>query len=213
MRQYLSIIKYVKISKEKGEAGVDRKEILTVPNFLSIFRLLLIPVYVYIYLHADKPSDFFLAAGVLAISSLTDMLDGIIARKCNMISRLGKILDPIADKATQGVLMICLGLRYSNMWVLFTFFVIKEGFMAIMGIINLKKGRMLSGAKFSGKLCTTVLFICMILLIMFPKMPAHMVNTLIILSAFFMVFSFVSYIVAYARHSGDLVSIGKERGK
>lgn len=189
---------------------MNRKEILTVPNFMSIFRLLLIPVYVYIYMHADKTSDYIIAAAILAVSSVTDLFDGLIARKYNMISRLGKVLDPVADKATQGVLMICLGKRYPNMWSLFVFFMIKEGFMAVMGIINLRKGRMLNGAKFSGKLCTTVLFICMILLILFPKMSMHAVNSLIILSAFFMVFSFFSYIAEYAKHSDELVSIREE---
>jgi cardiolipin synthase len=200
-----------KSGKLKGGNAMNKKDILTIPNLLSVFRIFLIPVYVYIYLHADKPSDYWLAAGILAVSSLTDMLDGIIARKCNMISKTGKILDPIADKATQGILMICLALRYDNMWILFAFFVIKEGFMAVMGIINLKKGKMLNGAKFSGKVCTTVLFVCMILLILFPKMQSHAVNSLIIISAFFMVISLVSYFVAYFKRSNELVNIRKER--
>lgn len=190
---------------------MNKKEIFTIPNILSIFRLLLIPVYVYIYLNADENCDYWLAAGILAISSLTDMLDGIIARRFNMISRLGKILDPVADKATQGILMICLALRYKSMWILFVFFIVKEGFMAVMGIINLKKGKMLNGAKFSGKICTTVLFVCMILLILIPNMPSHAVNSLIIICAFFMLFSFASYIIAYFKHSNELVNIRKGR--
>ena len=78
-----------------------KKEICTIPNMLSIFRLVLIPVYIYIYLNATESYHYSIAAGILAISCLTDMIDGKIARKFNMISELGKVLDPLADKLTQ----------------------------------------------------------------------------------------------------------------
>ena len=89
-----------------------KKEILTIPNLLSLFRLVLIPVYVVIYLNAQELADYFLAAGILAVSCLTDMIDGKIARRFNMISNLGKILDPIADKTTQFTLLICLAIKH-----------------------------------------------------------------------------------------------------
>lgn len=190
---------------------MNKKEIFTIPNILSFFRLLLIPVYAYIYLHADTAFDYRLTGGLLIVSALTDMFDGLIARKFNMISKLGKIIDPIADKATQGVIMICLSIKYNDMRVLLTFFIIKEGFMAIMGIINLRKGKMLSGAKMSGKICTTVLFVSMILLILFPSMPLKCVNSLIIISGFFMIVSFMSYFTAYFKHSDELVNIGGDK--
>lgn len=75
-----------------------KKEIFTIPNLLSLFRLLLIPVYVTIYLNATTMEHYFLSAAILAVSCLTDMIDGKIARKFHMISNLGKILDPVADK-------------------------------------------------------------------------------------------------------------------
>lgn len=77
-----------------------KKDVFTIPNLLSLFRLVLIPVYVAIYLNAQELWEYFLAAAILAVSCLTDMIDGKIARHYNMISTLGKILDPIADKAT-----------------------------------------------------------------------------------------------------------------
>lgn len=175
----------------------SEEKILTIPNILSLFRLILIPVYVYIYLNATKASDYYIAAGILIVSTLTDAIDGIVARKFNMISKLGKILDPIADKATQGILMICLSLKYDKMSILFIFFVIKEGFMTIMGIINLKRGRMLKGAHFSGKVCTTVLFVSMILLVLVENMPETIVNSLIIISGIFMCISLFNYASLY----------------
>ena len=106
-----------------------KKEILTIPNILSLFRLLLIPVYVAIYQNAQEASDYYLAAGILTVSCLTDMIDGKIARHFNMISSVGKILDPIADKATQFTLIICLMVRYPILKYLVFLFVLKESLM------------------------------------------------------------------------------------
>ena len=75
-----------------------KKEIFTIPNILSLLRLLLIPLYVTIYLNATSAEHYYLSAGILAVSCLTDLIDGKIARHFNMISNVGKILDPIADK-------------------------------------------------------------------------------------------------------------------
>ena len=69
-----------------------KKDLFTIPNVLSLFRLLLIPVYVVLYLKAEKPEDYFLAAAILAVSCLTDLIDGKIARHFNMISNTGKII-------------------------------------------------------------------------------------------------------------------------
>ena len=57
-----------------------KKEILTIPNLLSFFRLILIPVYMVIYLKAQETKDYILAGSILAVSCLTDMVDGKIAR-------------------------------------------------------------------------------------------------------------------------------------
>lgn len=174
-----------------------KKEIWTVPNLLSLFRLLLIPVYILIYVNANNNADYYLAAGILAVSCLTDLIDGKVARHFNMISNLGKILDPLADKATQFALILCLAVKYSFIWHLIILFVIKESFQLIAGGINLRKGKMLKGALLSGKICTTVLFISLILMVMIPNMPSTIANIIIIVDMLFMVISFASYIFAY----------------
>ena len=174
-----------------------KNEIFTIPNILSLFRIILIPVYVCIYLKADTPGDYVLAACILALSALTDMFDGLIARRCHMVSRLGKMLDPFADKATQGVLMICLAIRHPEIWYMFGLFLVKEGFMLIAGLINLRRGRMLRGALIAGKVCTTVLFISLILMILFPAMPPKQIHILMGLCIAFMLVSFSMYLAAY----------------
>ena len=174
-----------------------KKEVFTIPNLLSLFRLALIPIYVVIYLNAEAAWEYFLAAGILAVSCLTDMIDGKIARHFNMISTVGKILDPIADKATQFTLTLCLSIKYPVLrWVL-VLFVIKAGFQAIAGFVNLRKGKMLPGALFAGKVCTTVLFISLILLVLIPKMPSDVVDVIALIDVVFMGISLVNYILAY----------------
>ncbi|MBQ9839016.1 MAG: CDP-alcohol phosphatidyltransferase family protein [Oscillospiraceae bacterium] len=174
-----------------------KKEILTIPNLLSLFRLALIPVYMVIYLNATKPSHYFLSAAILAVSCLTDLIDGKIARHFNMISTVGKILDPIADKATQFTLIVCLASRYPVLWYLVVYFFIKECFQLIAGGLALRKGKMLEGALLSGKICTTVLFVSLIVLIMIPQIDPNIVTIVAIVDAGFMTVAFISYILAY----------------
>ena len=103
-----------------------KKEILTVPNLLSLLRLVMIPVYVRLYLKADSPGQFFGAAALMAASCLTDLLDGWIARRFHMVSTLGKVLDPLADKLTQFSMAVCLSFPYPALKTTLALFVVKE---------------------------------------------------------------------------------------
>ena len=174
-----------------------KKELFTIPNALSLFRLVLIPVYVIIYLNAKDNADYFLAAGILAVSCLTDMIDGQIARHFNMITNLGKILDPVADKATQITLIICLSLRYPVLWFIVALFVVKESFQLIAGGLSIRKGKMLTGALISGKICTTILFVSLIVMVMLPSLPIRYVNYLAMVDAVFMIVAFTEYVIVY----------------
>lgn len=178
-----------------------KKDLLTIPNLLSLFRLALIPVYVIIYLNADSKADYALAAGILAVSCLTDAIDGKIARRFNMISTIGKFLDPVADKATQFTLTVCLAVEYPVLWNLAVLFVIKEGFQLIAGIIQFRHGKMLTGALLTGKICTTILFISLILLVLIPGMPAAVINWITVIDAVFMLISLAHYAFTYYRKS------------
>lgn len=174
-----------------------KKEIFTIPNMLSLFRLVLIPVYVVIYLNANEAEEYFVAGTILAVSCLTDMIDGKIARHFNMISTVGKILDPLADKLTQFTLIICLSIKYPILRFVMVLFFIKEVFQLVVGIVNLRRGKMLPGALMAGKVCTTILFISLILLVLIPGMPESLVNLIALIDTGFLLFSFVRYIFAY----------------
>lgn len=176
-----------------------KKELFTIPNMMSFFRLILIPVFAWIYLCADTPNDYYIAAGVLLVSTLTDFLDGQIARRFNMISKFGIALDPFADKLTHGIVMACLATRYPIMWLLFGLSVIKEGFMFVMGTIFLRKGKMLSGAKWFGKVCTALLFFILVAFVAIPTMPSIYVNLLVGISAVMMLFTLIMYIPVFVK--------------
>lgn len=177
-----------------------KKEIFTIPNVLSLFRLALIPVYIVIYLNAVKTGEargFFLSAAVLAVSCVTDLLDGMIARNFNMMTTLGKFLDPVADKATQFTLIVCLAVRYPVLLFLIALFLVKEGFQLIAGAIKWHKGKILNRALLSGKICTTVLFVSLIFMVLVPNLSDKTVTVITAVDGVFMLISFVHYILAY----------------
>lgn len=178
-----------------------KKDLFTIPNMLSLFRLALIPVYVGIYLRAESFVDYALAAGILAVSCLTDAIDGKIARRFHMISTIGKFLDPVADKATQFTLTVCLAIKYKVLWNLAILFVIKEGFQLIAGIVQFRKGNMLTGALVTGKICTAVLFVSLILLVLLPDLPSAVYDWITIIDAVFMLASLTHYALTYFRKS------------
>lgn len=178
-----------------------KKEILSIPNLLSLFRLMLIPVYMTLYLRAQELSDYFVAGAILAVSCLTDAIDGKIARHFNMITTVGKILDPLADKATQFALTVCVAVKYPVLWIIVGLFVCKEGFQLIAGIITFRKGKMLTGALISGKICTTVLFLSLIILVLIPDLDIRVVYGLTLADGIAMLVAFFGYARTYYTQS------------
>ncbi len=178
-----------------------KKDLFTIPNWLSLFRLVLIPVYVIIYLNAEDMVDHAIAAGILAVSCLTDMIDGKIARHFHMISTVGKVLDPFADKATQFTMTVCLAIRYPRLWNLAILFVIKESFQLIAGLLTFRKGKMLTGALITGKVCTCVLFVSLIALVLIPHLSSRAIDIITWVDSIFMLISFTHYALVYFRKS------------
>lgn len=174
-----------------------KKEIITIPNLLSLFRILLIPAYVSLYLDATEDWQYLLAGSILALSCLTDLADGIIARNFHMISNVGKVLDPLADKLTQLALILSLSARYCVLYPVLVLFLVKEFFQGGAFLFFAQKGKVLPGALLAGKLCTTVLFVSLILLVMFPRIHSNAVTLLTLTNAGFLLYSFASYFAAY----------------
>lgn len=167
-----------------------KDQILTIPNLLSLLRLLMIPFIVWLYCFRE---DYTAAVLVIIISGVTDVVDGIIARKCGMVSDFGKILDPLADKLTQAALIICLATKYTLMIPLIIEFALREIIMMIFGYIVIKRTDNVNSSKWYGKATTVLLYMVFVVLIFFPAIPLWAANALIILCAAMILLSLALY--------------------
>ena len=173
------------------------REVFTIPNLLSYFRLLLIPLVVWLYLRAQSTRDFALAAVVIGVSGFTDLFDGRLARRLGQITELGILLDPVADKLTEGAVIFCLATRYRWVVALVVVYLLKEGFMTVAGLVMLRRGKKLDGAKWFGKVCTFVFYLVVFTLILWVEIPLGLANALIALCTGMMLFTFVMYARVY----------------
>lgn len=145
-----------------------KKEIFSIPNIMCYFRILLVPVFIYVYFTAETGGEHFLSAFILILSSISDFLDGYVARKYDMVTELGKLIDPVADKLTQFVVACTLMYTYPAYIWLVAVIVVKDGMLLIVGwYIYKKKGKHLAQAEMPGKIATAVFFVVSILLIAF----------------------------------------------
>lgn len=175
-----------------------RAEAFSIPNILSYFRLLLIPLFIVLYVQ----EDFTEALITLAASGLSDILDGRIARKYDMVTDLGKVLDPVADKLTQCAMMLCVAMRYPAMWWLLGLHVVKELIMLIMGWYVLKRTDTVNSAIWAGKLCTGVIYAVMMLHVILPHLPQPVSVGCTVVCAGLIVLSLIVYTARYVKILG-----------
>lgn len=167
---------------------------MNIPNALSLLRLLLLPVFAALYLMSGEyPALLYWSFAVLVLSGVTDSLDGIIARKFNQITDLGKILDPVADKLTQVTVILCLAIRNPAVVGLLVICLVKELCQGIGGLFLLRRGEKIQGAKWYGKVSTFVFYGVMALIVLWPGMPAPLMVALIAVVALLMLFAFFNY--------------------
>ena len=165
-------------------------QVWTIPNIMSLFRIVLLPFLIWAYVGLHNTT---LAVILLAVSALTDILDGKIARKFNMVSDMGKALDPVADKLTQVSMVLCLAFKYKLMWILLGLCVIRETCMFILGLISMKRTGRVYSARWYGKVSTAVLYGTGLALLIFPKMPSWLSTALIILCMVVVVLALTLY--------------------
>lgn len=144
---------------------MNKKEIFTIPNILSFFRIAAIPFIVRAYISGQ----YQLAARLFLLSSFTDILDGFIARHFNMISSLGKVLEPIADKLTVLSLILCICTRYTEVKLLLVLIALKEIIMGIEGIIILQKTGKTFSSRWFGKMAAFIIYLIIFLYIILPE--------------------------------------------
>ena len=175
---------------KKYTAADYQKKIITIPNILSFFRILLIPVIVWAYCVSK---DQWLTVSILVLSGVTDVVDGIIARKCNMISDFGKAFDPIADKLTQAAVLCCLVIQFPRMLLPLGVLVVKELSAGIMSMLSIRRSGKVEGAVWHGKVTTVLLYSMMALHIVWANIPETASDTMIGIVTGMMVISAIGY--------------------
>ena len=176
--------------KAEGTMQEPSKKIFTIPNLLSMVRILLPPVFVWLY---SVKKEYMAAFVVLLLSGVTDLLDGFIARRFHMISVLGKMLDPIADKLTQAAVLLSLGSRFPLLFVLAALFVLKEAVTGVMFLVVMRKTQAVRGADWHGKITTFLLDATMLIHILWFAIPLWVSHLLTGLCAAVMLMSFLLY--------------------
>lgn len=182
-----------------------KHKIITIPNILSLVRLLLIPVIFYLYCVKE---DSIATAIVLVISGLTDTVDGFIARRFNMVSEVGKALDPLADKLTQISVIFCLVTSFPMMIVPLALLIFKEVVSGIIGLLIIKNTKKVNGALWHGKVTTILLYIMMTLHIIWPEIPALVSQISIMICIAMMLLSFTLYTI---HNIAEIISVKKEK--
>ncbi len=187
----------------------SKKDLWTIPNILCYIRFLLIPAFVVLYIKATTPSEYLRAAVIVLISGMTDFLDGFIARRYDMITELGKIIDPIADKLTQASLIFVLIVKIKWMYLLLVMFLLLQIFLVVAGLVMLKKGTKLNGSKWFGKVSTTVFYAIMLILVAMPTLDYRITNTLMLVCGAFFLLSMLLYMKEYITMYHSLKAKGR----
>lgn len=199
------------MSKFKENVGELFENWNTIPNWLCFLRIALIPIFSVLFIK----EHYIIAFVLMIIAAVTDLLDGKIARKYNMVSNLGKILDPIADKLSQVAIVIILIFKFWSFegilkYLLFLF-IAKELIMVIAGALLLAKGMRPVAAEMWGKVATTVFYIFMIAIIaigpngalvgvwFFKALPTPVVYVMVIISVILAFVSLFGYAPGFIR--------------
>ncbi len=169
--------------------------IVTLPNLLSFFRLCLVPELILQY---TRPGGSRRVLILLAVSALTDVLDGRTARRFGMVSDLGKALDPLADKLTQAAMLFCLARRFPLMLLPLTLLAVKEICCAAASLTAIGRTGRVESADWHGKFSTALLYALFALHLAVPGISGMLSGTLILLCTGVMLLSFVLYLRRFA---------------
>ena len=186
----------------------NRNQNWTIPNLLSVLRILVIGPFAYFFLN----DQLLWAVAMLAFSGLSDLFDGLIARKFNQVTELGKMLDPVADKLTQATIAVCLAVKHPILIPILLVFVLKELGMLLGGCILLKKKKRPCAAKWYGKVATFSFYISAVVIVVMEGVFHLYTTTTVVISyvllgitAVFMIYAMVRYFQIFLQllHSTD----------
>ena len=183
---------------------------MNLPNKLTVIRVLLVPVFIILFLLSINDNNILsigtynisvyrlLSLIIFIIASITDYFDGVIARKCNLITNFGKLMDPLADKilVVSAMMLLADAKEFSVVWVIIV--VIREISISAIRLVALEQGTVVAASKL-GKYKTATQMIAVIMFLA----NIHNINgffnifvyTVFYISEFFVIISFIDYVV------------------
>lgn len=171
---------------------------LNIPNILSVFRIVLVPFFAIAYF-SDLGNAKIYATGIYLLAAATDYLDGRIARKYNLVSKLGRILDPLGDKLMTFAVLTCITIEgLVPAWAVVIFF-IKEVLMAVGGLLIYNRLTDMPSSNYFGKSATVVFIIVGVMLMLFKNIPKIYATAMIAFAIIVMLVAFVSYLIQYVK--------------
>ena len=189
------------------DSNFYKNKIITIPNILSTVRLAMIPFMLWAYCVLESP---VITAILVVLSGLTDVVDGFIARRFNMISDLGKALDPVADKLTQIAILFCLVTRFPLILLPLILIIVKEISSGVLRAIILQKAKEVEGAVWHGKANTVILYTVMFIHIVWYNIPAVVSTVCILASTAMMMLSFVLYSIYCIKRLSEIARSARE---
>ena len=170
---------------------------MNLPNLLSMFRLLLVPVFPLAFFGIHEPWNRYLAAGVYVLAFLTDVADGYLARSRNQVTRLGRILDPLADKFMTFTVFVCIAVAgIIPAWAVIIL-VAKELIMALGALVMYRRTADVIPANYLGKASTGSFFLCCAALVLFPGIPKTAATVMIAAALALAVLALAVYVVQF----------------
>ena len=169
-----------------------------IPNLLSVFRIVLIPVYIDLFLRYF-PDRLYWSGAVFLIAGLTDILDGYLARRNHWVSNVGKLLDPLADKLIEVAALILLAGKWGGVFIALAIVaILKEVLMIVAAYVIVAKAKIYVMSMWFGKLTTLVLYLEVLIVSFFPTTPA-LRDVMSVVVIFSMFTTFVLYYFSYRR--------------
>ncbi|MBP5231564.1 MAG: CDP-alcohol phosphatidyltransferase family protein [Clostridia bacterium] len=172
-----------------------------IPNILSFIRLLCVPAFILLFFN----DHVWAACGIFVFASATDVLDGWLARRFQWITKLAKLLDPIADKANQITVLVCITIRakmtgaptYPVVLTVLIILLVKEFLMIAGGWLLLRK-KIVVYALWYGKLATVLFFAVTLTLMLAPEsLPLSLILCILLIAA--ILFALVMYYIKFFR--------------
>ncbi len=183
---------------------------LTIPNIITLFRIVLVPFFIAV-LYSNNESRITILAVMICLSGFSDVLDGFIARKFNMQSKLGAVLDPLADKLMQLVILLCL---YRYKWIplsLVVFLCAKEFILCCGALHLLNKGFTVSSDK-SGKFATFALYLSTFIFVFLQptEVVKYILFAVLISTA---VYAFVDYSIIFIKNTNIILKRNEDNDR